>query len=326
MKKKLVLGSLIITSIMQVSVPAQADKEAIGNIIGGIIGGGLGTQIGKGNGNKAAIIIGAIAGTMIGGKIGSNMDEADRRALEEAQRNSLRGDLGRRHDWDGRQRGSRTGARGSFTSSREGYNNRTGEYCREYTSVITMRDRREETRGIACSRPDGSWYEVRETEVRFGGRNDGRNDNRGNGGGRHNGGPVRPQEPSRPIPPPSPVQSRNEGSVQINQVTRRSGGEWYRLTLRNPVNVENVEVRALAAGVRVHEAQLYTVSGNRIQIRELTNSNTIYAGDRVTSENLYARDRVQVIDIRVESMGGAADILVKVFSADGRPSMDVSRF
>ncbi len=87
MKKNLVLGALIVTSLVQYSSPALAvDKEDIGNIIGGVIGGVIGSQVGKGNGNKAAIIVGAIAGTMIGGKIGSDLDEADRRALPEAAR------------------------------------------------------------------------------------------------------------------------------------------------------------------------------------------------------------------------------------------------
>ncbi|WP_347357281.1 beta-sandwich domain-containing protein [Bdellovibrio sp.] len=327
MKKNLVLGSLIVASLVQYTSPAFADKETIGGIIGGIIGGGIGTQIGKGNGNKAAIIIGAIAGTMIGSKVGKDLDEADRRALEEAQRRSLENRLGSRSDWDGRNYGSRTGARGSFTSTREGYNNRTGEYCREYTSVIYLRDRTEETRGIACSRRDGSWYEVRETEVRF--------ENRGGygGGGRHNDGPVRPtypshpSEPVRPTPPPPPGQSGRgyEGSVQISQITRRSGGEWIRVTLRYPVTLERIEVRALSAGVKIHEAMVYTASNQPVRINYLSNTRTIYAGQSEVSENLNIRERIQVIDLRAESMGGNADILVNAISNQDRPSLSVGR-
>lgn len=322
MKKNLVLGSVIIASLVQYASPAFADKETIGGIIGGIIGGGIGTQIGKGNGNKAAIIIGAIAGTMIGSKVGKDLDEADRRALAEAQRRSLEDRLGSRRDWDGRNYGSRTGARGSFTSTREGYNNRTGEYCREYTSVIYLRDRTEETRGVACSRRDGSWYEVRETEVRFGGRD--------NGGGRHNDGPIRPtpSQPTRPTPPlPPPGQNGRgyEGSVQISQVTRRTGGEWVRVTLRYPVTLERIEVRALSAGVKIHEAMVYTASNQPVRINYLSNTRTIYAGQSEVSENLNIRERIQVIDLRVESMGGYADILVNAISNQDRPSLSVSR-
>ncbi|WII71252.1 beta-sandwich domain-containing protein [Bdellovibrio sp. 22V] len=324
MKKNLVLGSVIVASLVQYTSPAFANKEIIGNIIGGVIGGAIGTQIGKGNGNKAAIIIGAIAGTMIGGKIGSDLDEADRRALEEAQRRSLQDRLGDRCDWDGRRYGSRTGARGSFTSTREGYNNRTGEYCREYTSVIYAGNRTEETRGVACSRRDGSWYEVRETEVRFQQRGGG---SFGNGGGHVRPDP-RPERPSRPVPPPPPPssQGRYEGTTQISSVTRRSGGEWFRITLRRPVSLDRVEVRALSAGVRIHEASVYTVSNRQIRIRELSPTPTFYAGDTAVSESLNSGERIQVIDIRAESMGGSADILVKALSNDDYPSLSVSRY
>ncbi|KYG64494.1 hypothetical protein AZI85_03510 [Bdellovibrio bacteriovorus] len=327
MKKKLVLGSLVVVSVVQYASPAFANKEIIGNIIGGVIGGGIGTQIGKGNGNKAAIIIGAIAGTMIGGKLGRDMDEADRRACEEAQRRALRNRLGEREDWDGRRHGGRSGARGSVTTTREGYNNRTGEYCREYNSVIYLNNRSEETRGIACSRPDGSWYEVRETEVRFGGRG-------GNGGGYGPGRqepsrpPRYPEVPSRPMPPPPPssYQARYEGSARIVNVTRRSGGEWVRVTLRQPLTLEQIEVHALAAGVRIHEAVLYTDRNDRIQIRQLTQTGTIYSGGAVISERLNLNDRVQVIDLRAESMGGSADIIVKAISNEAYPSLSGSRY
>lgn len=318
MKKNLVVGTLIVTSLVQYTSPAFANKETVGNIIGGIIGAAVGSNIGKGNGKKAAIIIGAIAGTMIGGKVGKDLDEADRRALEEAQRRALNDRLGDRRDWDGRSYGSRTGARGSFTTTREGYNQRTGEYCREYQSVIYLRDRTEETRGVACSRPDGSWYEVRETEVRFGG---------GFGRQEPSRPPRYPEAPSRPVPPPPPpAQSRFEGTTQLTQITRRTGGEWFRITLRTPVSLDRLEVRALAAGVKIHEASLYTQSNRRVQIRELTGTPTFYAGDTAVSESLNLGERIQVIDIRAESMGGVADVLVKAISNETYPSLSVTRY
>lgn len=316
MKKKLVLGTLIVTSLVQYSAPAHANKETIGNIIGGIIGGAIGSNVGKGNGNTAAIIVGAIAGTMIGGKVGRDMDEADRQALAEAQRRCLNERLGDRYDWDGGRYGSRTGARGSFTTTREGYNNRTGEYCREYTSVIHLRGRVEETRGTACSRRDGSWYEVRETEVRFGSL-----------GRQEPSRPPRyPDAPSRPnLPPPAPVQSSFEGTTQVSQITRRSGGEWVRIYLREAISLDRLEVRVLSAGMRIHEAVLHTDMG-RMTVRELTHTPSLYAGDMVISEGLSYGGRVQAIDIRAESMGGYADILVKAISNSGYPSLSVSRF
>lgn len=330
MTKKLILGTIVAASIVQSTSVARADKQAIGNIIGGIIGGAIGSQIGGGNGNKAAIVIGAIAGTMIGGKVGRDMDELDRRAFDEAQRRALRGQVGQREDWRGRDYGSSSGATGSFTTSREGYNNRTGEYCREYHSVIRLRNRTEENRGIACSRRDGSWYETRSSEVRF-------NENRGgHHGGRHNNPPPRhntpprhqPQPPQQPLPPPPPSHghSRYEATTYLDQVTRRTGGEWFRITLHRPISLSQIQMFVYNSGASIHETWVYLQNGQREQIRDLSWLNRLYAGSSVASEELSSLRTVQVIDIRVESMGGVADISVNVLSDESQPALSVTRF
>jgi surface antigen len=324
MKKQLIIGSLVFTSILQTASIAHANKADIGTIIGGVIGGVAGSGIGKGNGNKAAIIIGAIAGSLIGNQMGREMDNSDRRAFEEAQRRSLEGGMNQNCEWDGRNYGSRTGARGRFTSTREGYNARTGEYCREYESSIYVRDRVETNRGIACQNRDGSWYETRQTEVQWGRRDDYGRPSRPAPGRPDHGRPDygRPNYP----PPPPPVQRYEEASVQVSSITRRTGGEWIRLTLNNPISIEQLEVRTLSAGVRIHDAMVYTASGRTFAVRQFQGTGTLYAGDRLASENLNIRDRVVTIDLRMESMGGYADVLVRVMSMDGYPSLNVSRY
>lgn len=326
MNKKLILGTIVAATIVQSTSVARADKQAIGNIIGGIIGGAIGSQIGGGSGNKAAIVIGAIAGTMIGGKVGRDMDEADRRAIDEAQRRALRGRIGQREDWRGRDYGSRSGATGSFTTIREGYNNRTGEYCREYHSVIRLRHSTEETRGVACSRRDGSWYESRTSEVRFD------NDRGGHNGGRHNNPPPRnapPRyQPPQPAPPPPPSygQSRYQSTTQLSQVTRRTGGEWFRISLYRPLSLSQIQMVSLNAGLSIHETWVYLANGQRQQVRNLSGAQRLYTGGTAVSEDLSYLSTVQVIDVRVESMGGVADILVNVLSNESQPSLSVTRF
>lgn len=325
MKKRMVVGALLVTTIAQTASVAHAQKADVGSIIGGIIGGLAGNQVGGGNGRTAATIIGAIAGSMIGNKVGANMDENDRRAAAEAQRRCLEGGLNSNYDWDGRNYGSRTGARGRITSSREGYNQYTGEYCREYRSTIYLNDRTEDTRGVACTRRDGSWYEVQETNVRWGGRDNGYQGSNGhNGGGRP--APYNP-EPVRPMPPPPrpPVQSSRDASVQVSNISRRSGGEWIRVTLDRSATIDQLEVRALSAGVKIHAASVYTESGRQINVREFDRTPTFYAGDRAVSERLNLRDRAVSVDLLVEGMGGNADILISVISSEGYVSLRASR-
>ncbi|WP_413584946.1 RT0821/Lpp0805 family surface protein [Bdellovibrio sp. HCB274] len=327
-KNHLVLGAALFASVMQTSTIAQAafDKGDVGTIIGGVIGGVAGSGFGKGNGKTAATIIGAIAGSVIGNKLGQNMEENDRRAYNEAQRRSLEGNVGESCDWDGGRYGSRSGARGSFNSIREGYNSR-GEYCREYVSVIEMRGRTERTQGIACQSRNGSWSETRTSDVSWGGRPG----HPGRGDGGYGPGPRPPghggPRPPRPMPPPPhPGDRYDRAEVQVSSITRRTGGEWVRLSLAYPQAVDQIQVRTLTAGVRVHDAIVYTQRGQRLSLYTLQGRGTMFAGQSAISENFYRGDRVTAIDVRLESMGGYADVLLTVFSLDGYPNINVSRF
>lgn len=337
MKKQMILSALVVTSLMQTTSIAYANSADVGAIIGGVIGGVAGSKIGKGNGNTAATIIGAIAGSVIGARLGAEMDNSDRRALEDAQRQSLGGAMNRDCDWDGSQYGSRTGARGRFTATREGYNARTGEYCREYESTINLRDRTETNRGIACQDRNGSWYENNSNEVNWGGRRGDGDYGPGRGGGDwgpgygHGRGPGRGpgngpgRGPGRPYPPP-PARSYEESSIQVSSITRKTGGEWVRISLDYPVSVDQIEVRVLSAGLRIHDATVYTESRRQYSINQYQRTGTLYAGDRLASEILNSRERVTAIDLRLESMGGYADVLVKVMSMEDRPALRVSRY
>lgn len=316
MKKQAILGTLIAATVLQNSSLAYAGKEEVGNIIGGIIGGVIGSQIGGGSGKTAATIIGAIAGSMIGGQVGSDLDEADHRALDEAQRRCLDGNVSSSVEWDGFRYGSRTGARGRFTSIREGYNYRTGEYCREYESYINLRGRQESTTGIACSRNDGSWYESRREEMSH-------RPPRYPGPGRPR--PVRPN-PGYPTPPPPPPNyGQYQGSAQINSITRRGGGAWYRLSLQQPLSITNLELRVLRGNVRLHDASLVTDYGQRLPLYDL--SNTVVLGtNAIVGSYINRNDRIIAIDIRAESYGSFADVLVTVISREGYPSLIVTPY
>lgn len=319
MKKPAIIATLVAATVLQASAPAYADRSAAGNIIGGIIGGVIGSQIGGGNGRTAATIIGAIAGTMIGGEVGQNLEEGDRRALGEAQYDCLRRPPGASLDWDGRRYGSRTGARGRFTSVREGSNLRTGETCREYRNVIYVGNWNEETSGIACSRIDGTWYEAHQEEVSYGGHHHPSRPG-------HPGRPGYPNDPYRPIPaPPAPYPGLNQASVQINGISRRPHGTWYRLSLQRPLALSNIEIRVLRANLKVHEGTLHTENGFRIPLYEFTNSPILGQG-QFTGAYINRYDRIVAIDIRTESFGNFADILVTVTSPQGYPYLNVTQF
>lgn len=344
MKKQTLLGTLIAAAVMQSAAPAFADSQAIGNIIGGVIGGVIGSQVGGGNGKTAATIIGAIAGSLVGGKVGRDLDDNDRRALGDAQRQCLNDGIGQRVDWDGSRYGSHTGARGSFTTVREGYNYRTGEYCREYQSVIYLQGRNESTSGVACTRADGSWYETRSEEVRYDEaglashrppRYPGPGFGHGPGHGPGRPGPIYPgpgrpvpPPPARPVPPPPPPPGYGQqytGSVQINQVTRQGGGKWYRVSLQQPLSLTKLEIRVLRPNVRIHEASLVTDNGQRFPINEL-NETPVLGQNATAGAYINRNERIVAIDIRAESFGAFSDIAVNVTARDGYPQLSVTQY
>lgn len=316
MKKNLILGTLLAATVFQAASPAFANKEDLGKVIGGIIGGLAGSKIGKGNGNTAAIIIGAIIGSQVGSDVGQNMDDADRRALQEAQRRCFQAPVGRSEEWNGNNYGSRTGARGSFSSMREGRHFRTQEICREYSSMIYINGRTEQRSGIACSRRDGSYYEVHQTEVSFGGGRGGYDSQPGYAGG------VRPPAPM-PVPGYSQHGRDFQGRTILDRVPRSQGGVWRRVNLDRPMMVSSIQLVALSSRVQIIDALAYTVRGERVSLRDLTGmavSNAVLRTDRIP-----ARDRIQAIDVLVVVSGPAADLEMTVSSNEGPVSLSPER-
>lgn len=165
---------LLVLSAALLAQPASAGNggagEVMGTILGGLLGAVVGANVDQGQDKTAGILIGGILGAVVGNVVGSALDESDRRACQEAQHDSFRRPVGYRSNWDGSYYGSRTGGRGYFVSTREGYHYSGGYRCRDYESYIWVNGREERTRGTACERRDGSWYEVRQTEVRYSSR------------------------------------------------------------------------------------------------------------------------------------------------------------
>ena len=128
-------------------------KTAGGTVLGGIGGGVLGAQLGKGTGNTAAIIAGTLLGGLIGSEIGKSLDRADRQYMEGAQQRAYAAPLHETISWDNPQ----SGHRGGFTAVRDGTNQGTGEYCREFKSTVMVEGQQQTATGTACRQANGTW-------------------------------------------------------------------------------------------------------------------------------------------------------------------------
>ena len=134
---------------------ATGPKQGFGQVAGGVTGALIGSQFGSGSGKLAATALGAVVGTMIGGEIGRKLDEADQRALYDAQYKALEyGNPGTPVAW----KNPNSGHYGEIVPG-PGYKVNASD-CRDYTHTIYISGQPQVARGTACRQPDGTWKPV----------------------------------------------------------------------------------------------------------------------------------------------------------------------
>ena len=150
--KQLITKTLAILVSCLLITSCTANKQGIGTGAGLLVGGLVGSQFGKGGGKIAATIIGAGAGALVGGMIGKNLDDKDRKLMEEKSQTALEsGKTGQAIAWSNPDNGHS----GTITPTKT--YQQGNRYCREYTQKVMIGSKSEEAHGIACRCPDGTW-------------------------------------------------------------------------------------------------------------------------------------------------------------------------
>jgi surface antigen len=121
-------------------------------VLGGVAGGVLGSQIGHGHGRTASIIAGTIIGAVVGKEIGRSVDRTDEL---KAQQTLETNKTGRSSTWVNPDTHSEV----TVTPTRT-YQLAKNDYCREYTTEVSVGGERQSAYGTACRQPDGSWKVV----------------------------------------------------------------------------------------------------------------------------------------------------------------------
>lgn len=130
-------------------------KQTFGTFAGGATGALIGSQFGSGSGRLAATALGATIGAMVGSEIGRQLDEADQRALYDAQYRALEyGNPGTPVVW----KNPNSGHYGEVVPG-PGYKVNVSD-CRDYTSTIYIGGQPQVVRGTACRQPDGTWKPI----------------------------------------------------------------------------------------------------------------------------------------------------------------------
>ncbi|AFY00688.1 beta-sandwich domain-containing protein [Bdellovibrio bacteriovorus] len=131
------------------------------------------------------------------------------------------------------------------------------------------------------------------------------------------------------FPPPPPeagsdtqtVQRQYTGEVQVREVSRKTDGEIRKITLAEALTLQNMEIKARNARVKIHEVTLILANGQRSDVRELRNAAVLDIGGTASSGNLNLNQKVAAIEIRAESYGGISELSVRAVSDLGVPRM-----
>lgn len=128
--------------------------------------------------------------------------------------------------------------------------------------------------------------------------------------------------PKTPPPPVAENVSRQyTGQVQVKELSRKKDGEIRKVTLREPITLQNLEIKILKSRLKVHEVTLLLAGGQRVDVRELRNSAVANTGTTLSSGNLNVSERVAAIEIRAESYGVESDLLLTAMSYAGALNM-----
>ncbi|MCF8467129.1 MAG: hypothetical protein K9G33_06980 [Sneathiella sp.] len=127
----------------------RCNRELLGSVLGAAVGGAAGSQVGKGDGKLAAVAGGTIIGYLLGGAIGKSMDEVDQNCIGQIMEHA--GD-GQDIIWNNPENGAVY-----EVSPEKTYQQKNGEYCREYTAQSDINGTKQTTYGVACRQVDGSW-------------------------------------------------------------------------------------------------------------------------------------------------------------------------
>lgn len=146
----LIVFAVIVALTLAGCETTPGPKATIGGL-GGAAAGGLLAAAARGG--PAGIAAGVILGGLVGGAIGDRLDAADRREAERAAQRALEtAPSGSSVAW----RNPDSGHYGNVTPVRT-YQNRTGQYCREYQQTVIIGGSKNEAYGTACRQSDGSW-------------------------------------------------------------------------------------------------------------------------------------------------------------------------
>ncbi|WP_374077694.1 beta-sandwich domain-containing protein [Bdellovibrio bacteriovorus] len=133
--------------------------------------------------------------------------------------------------------------------------------------------------------------------------------------------PKPPGPPNNPNPPPA--ESVYEGVGRVDQVTRQTGGEIYRLDLTRPLPLVRIEAKSKMGRLKIYSTTLVTDKNDRVPVRQLSGVSVDEPSPATSSELITVPAGIAAIEILAEAMGGEAALEIKAFSTKEAPKLSL---
>nr|WP_295901997.1 beta-sandwich domain-containing protein [uncultured Bdellovibrio sp.] len=112
-----------------------------------------------------------------------------------------------------------------------------------------------------------------------------------------------------------------EGVGRIADITRKAGGDLYRLDLAKPVPLTQIKAKPSVGRVKLVSVTLVTDKKERIPVKTLSNVIVANTDPALISENITGDAGIATIEVQAEAMWGAAGLDVSAISNKEAPQL-----
>lgn len=110
------------------------------------------------------------------------------------------------------------------------------------------------------------------------------------------------------------AQSQYEGSARISDITRKGGGDLYRLDLAKPIPLSAIKAKAKAGKVKIISIQLVNEKNEKIALKAFNNVVLSDSDKELSADNGNNNLSILGIEIQAEAMGGNASLDINAIS------------
>jgi hypothetical protein len=121
-------------------------------------------------------------------------------------------------------------------------------------------------------------------------------------------------------PPTQAVENEKIGKLEIKGLSRKTGGSVYTIQLQKALSLKSLDLEVKASPIKLIAVTLITDDGQKVQAADFSKNTILEIGAKISTA-LNQSDRVKAIQLKVESMGGNANVLVSTIGDRETPKL-----